>query len=133
MLLIPEKKGILLYKLRYPNEVRGINEVPQLLENIKVEKEQLKLSKMLVESMAKQFVDIPMTDNYQGALREMIQAKIEGKEIVVLKEEETPVVDIMSALKASIEQAKKKPMEKAKGPAAKEVKKEVKAPKRKAS
>jgi DNA end-binding protein Ku len=133
VLLTPEKKGILLYKLRYPDEVRSINEVPQLLENIKVEKEQLKLSKMLVESMAKKFTEIPMKDNYQGALREMIQAKIEGKEIVVLKEEEAPVVDIMSALKASIEQAKKKPMEKAKGPAAKEEKKAGKAPKRKAS
>ena len=123
VLLTPEKNGILMYKLRYPNEVRGINEVPQLLENIEVEKEQLKLSRMLVESMAKQFVDIPMKDNYQDALREMIQAKIEGKEIVVLKEEEVPVVDIMAALKASIEQAKKKPMEKAKGSAAKEIKK----------
>src|SRR6185503_19081084 len=79
VLLTPEKKGIMMYKLRYPNEVRSISEVPQLLENIKVEKEQLKLSKMLVESMAKQFVDIPMKDNYQDALREMIQAKIEGK------------------------------------------------------
>ena len=135
VLLKPEKKGILLYKLRYPNEVRSISEVPQLLENIKVEKEQLKLSKMLVESMSKQFVDISMKDNYQDALREMIQAKIEGKEIVMLKEEETPVVDIMSALKASIEQAKKKPMEKAKG-VAKETKKAekiVKTLKRKAS
>lgn len=129
VLLTPEKKGIMLYKLRYPNEVRSINEVPQLLENIKVDKEQLKLSKMLVESMAKQFVDIPMKDNYQDALREMIQAKIEGKEIIVLKEEETPVVDIMSALKASIEQAKKKPMEKAKGATAKVVKESKKAEK----
>jgi DNA end-binding protein Ku len=135
VLLQPEKKGILMYKLRYPNEVRSINEVPQLLENIKVDKEQLKLSRMLVESMAKQFVDIPMKDNYQDALRDMIQAKIEGKEIVVLKEEETPVVDIMAALKASIEQAKKKPMEKAKGAAAKEEKAEkaTKTLKRKAS
>jgi DNA end-binding protein Ku len=129
VLLQPEKKGILMYKLRYPNEVRSINEVPQLLENIKVDKEQLKLSRMLVESMAKQFVDIPMKDNYQDALRDMIQAKIEGKEIVVLKEEEAPVVDIMAALKASIEQAKKKPMEKAKGAAAKEDKKAEKATK----
>jgi DNA end-binding protein Ku len=129
VLLTPEKNGILMYKLRYPNEVRGINEVPQLLESIKVDKEQLKLSRMLVESMAKQFVDIPMKDNYQDALREMIQAKIEGKEIVVLKEEETPVVDIMAALKASIEQAKKKPMEKAKGAAVKAEKKAEKATK----
>ncbi|MBX7126318.1 MAG: Ku protein [Cyclobacteriaceae bacterium] len=126
VLLTPEKNGILLYKLRYPQEVRSMGEVPQLLENIKVEKEQLKLSRMLVESMARQFVDIEMKDNYQDALKAMIQAKIDGKEIVTLQEEEAPVVDIMAALKASIEAAKKKPMEKAKGSAAKEEKKSAK-------
>ena len=45
----------------------------------------------------------------------MITAKIEGKEVVSVSEEEPEVVDIMTALKQSIEQAKadKKPMEKA--------------------
>ncbi len=135
VLLTPEKNGILLYKLRYPNEVRSITEVPQLLEDVKVDKEQVKMAKMLVDSMSKQFVDIEMKDNYQDALRSMIQAKIEGKEIVTIAEEETPVVDIMTALKASIEKAKK-PMEKAKGPAAKAKKKsskETKTAKRKSA
>lgn len=80
------------------------------------------MAKMLVDSMSKQFVDIEMKDNYQDALRSVIQAKIDGKEIVSVTEEETPVVDIMTALKASIAKAKK-PMEKAKGPKAKEKKK----------
>lgn len=119
VLMTPEKNGILLYKLRYPNEVRSITEVPQLLEDIKVDKEQIKMAKMLVDSMSKQFVDIEMKDHYQDALRAMIKAKIEGKEIVSVQEEEAPVVDIMTALKASIEKAKK-PMEKAKGKTAKE-------------
>ena len=64
----------------------------------------------------------------------MIQAKIEGKEIITIAEEETPVVDIMTALKASIEKAKK-PMEKAKGDkvsAKKKSQKETKTLKRKA-
>jgi DNA end-binding protein Ku len=69
-----------------------------------------------------------MKDHYFDALKEIIDAKIEGKEIVTVTEEEPEVVDIMTALKASIDQAKKKPMEKAKGPAAKE-KKKAKAPK----
>ena len=112
VLLTPEQNGILLYKLRYPNEVRSVGEVPQLLENIKVDKAQVKMAKMLVDSMSKQFVDIEMKDNYQDALRSMIQAKIDGKEIVTVTEEEAPVVDIMTALKASIAKAKK-PMEKA--------------------
>ena len=122
VLLTPEKNGILLYKLRYPNEVKRIGEVPQLLEDIKVDKQQIKMAKILVDSMSKQFVDIEMKDNYQDALRSMIKAKIDGKEIVIVAEEETPVVDIMTALKASIAKAKK-PMEKAKGKQAKEKKK----------
>ncbi len=135
VLLTPEKNGILLYKLRYPKEVRSIGEVPQLLEDVKVDKEQVKMAKMLVDSMSRKFTQIEMKDHYQDALRGMIQAKIEGKEIVTVAEEETPVVDIMTALKASIEKAKK-PMEKAKGPAAKEKKKaqkETKTARRKAS
>lgn len=133
VLLSPEKNGILMYKLRYPNEVKKISEVPQLLEDVQVDKEQIKMAKMLVDSMSKQFVDIEMKDNYQDALRSMIQAKIEGKEVVTVQEEEAPVVDIMTALKASIEKAKK-PMEKAKGASAKESKKTTKeTKKRKAS
>lgn len=121
VLLTPHENGLMLYRLRYPNEVRSINEVPGLLE-VKTDKEQLKLAKTLVDSMTKHFSDIEMKDHYTDELRRMIDAKIEGKEIVMVSEEEPVVVDIMTALKASIEQAKKKPMEKAKGKAAKDEK-----------
>ncbi|HEX5171193.1 MAG TPA: Ku protein [Cyclobacteriaceae bacterium] len=118
VLLAPQEKGIVMYRLRYPNEVRSINEVPQLLE-VKADKEQLKLAKTLVDSMTTKFANIEMKDHYYGALKEIIDAKIQGKEIVTVVEEEPKVVDIMTALKASIDAAKK-PMEKAKGKAAKE-------------
>ena len=47
----------------------------------------------------------------------MVEAKIAGRQVVSVPEEEKPVVDIMTALKQSIERTKaqKKPMEKAKG------------------
>lgn len=115
VLLSPHENGLMLYRLRFPNEVRRIQEVPNLLDATKPDKEQLKLAKTLVDSMTKQFVDIEMKDNYTEELKKLIQAKIEGKEIISIVEEEPEVVDIMTALKASIEQAKKKPMEKAKG------------------
>ncbi len=121
VLLAPHEQGLMLHRLRFPDEVRNINEVPSLLE-VKVDKEQLKLAKTLVDSMVKQFVDIEMKDNYTLELKKMIDAKIQGKEIVSVVEEEPVVVDIMTALKASIEQAKKKPMEKAKGKAVSEEK-----------
>ena len=131
VLLSPQEKGLLLYKLRYPNEVRKITEVPDLESVSRADKDQLKLAKTLVDSMSKPFSQIQLRDKYKDAVRELIKAKIDGKEIVTVEEEEKPVVDIMTALKESIEQAKKvkKPMKKA-GSAAEEVK-TVKAKKKK--
>ena len=116
VLLTPHDKGLLLYKLRYPKDVRDIKDVPQL-EDVDPDKEQLDLAKILVNSLLKSFKDLKMEDRYHNALREMIMAKIAGKEVVSIADEEPEVVDIMTALKESIEQAKanKKPMEKATG------------------
>jgi DNA end-binding protein Ku len=115
ILLTPHDHGILLYKLRYPNEVRAIRDIPNLKEEDQADEEQLKLADLLINSMTKKFSDLTLEDHYNDALKEMIQSKIEGNEIVTFVEEEPEVVDIMTALKASIEQAKKdkKPMQKA--------------------
>lgn len=135
VLLAPMEGGMVMYRLRYPNEVRSMREVPQLLE-VKPDKEQLKLAKTLVDSMTTKFANIEMKDHYTEALKNIIDAKVEGKEIVTRIEEAPKVVDIMTALKASIDAAKK-PMEKAKGETAKKAKAEkekpAKAAKRKAS
>src|SRR5262245_12328682 len=114
--IAPVDGGLMLYKLRNPKELRKMESVPQI-ENKEANKEELKLSLSLVESMASTLKELDLNDRYRDALREMIEAKIAGKEVVVAPEEEKPVVDIMAALKQSIEQtkAKKKPMEKAKG------------------
>lgn len=121
VLLAPHEGGMVMYRLRYPHEVRSIKEVPQLID-VKVDKEQLKLAKTLVDSMTVKFTDIEMRDHYYDTLKEIIDAKVAGREVVTVSEEEPKkVVDIMAALKASIDAAKK-PMEKAKGGAAKKEK-----------
>ena len=111
VLLAPQEKGLVMYKLRYPEDVRDVNSIPELNQE-EIDQDQLKLSRTLVESMSKSFEEVAFADKYRDALRDMIQAKIDGKEIVTMAEEETPTMDIMTALKASIEQAKeqKKPM-----------------------
>jgi DNA end-binding protein Ku len=116
VMIAPLDGGLILYKLRQPSEVRKMENVPQI-EHKAVNKDELKLSLSLVESMASTLKELDLTDHYRDALREMIEAKIAGKEVVSVPEEEKPVVDIMTALKQSIEQAKakKKPMERAKG------------------
>jgi DNA end-binding protein Ku len=112
----PMDAGLVLYKLRNPQELRKIETVPQL-EQKEVNKDELKLSISLVESMASTLKDMDLTDHYREALREVVDAKISGKEVVSVPEEEKPIVDIMTALRESIERTKKekKPMEKAKG------------------
>src|SRR5947207_2674435 len=116
VMIAPLEGGLVLYKLRNPQELRKIETVPQL-EKADVNKEELKLSINLVESMASSLKEMDLTDRYRDALREMIDAKIAGKQVISVPEEEKPVVDIMTALKQSIERTKaqKKPMEKAKG------------------
>jgi DNA end-binding protein Ku len=112
----PMDGGLVLYKLRNPEELRKMDAVPQL-EQKEINKDELKLSISLVESMSSKLKEMDLTDHYQEALHEVIDAKIAGKEIVSAPEEEKPVIDIMSALRESIERTKaqKKPMEKAKG------------------
>jgi DNA end-binding protein Ku len=134
VLISPHEGGMVMYRLRYPSEVRSMREVPQLLE-VKTDKEQLKLAKTLVDSMTTKFANIEMKDHYYDALKKIIDAKVEGKEVVSIVEEAPKVVDIMTALKASIDAAKK-PMEKAKGASAKKEKekeKPAKTVRRKAS
>jgi DNA end-binding protein Ku len=125
VMIAPQENGLILYKLRHPDELRKMSDVPQI-ERKEVGKDELKLSVSLVETMASTLKEIDLTDRYKDALKELIEAKIAGKEVVVTQEEEKPVIDIMTALKQSIEQtkAKKKPMERARGEkktAAKEV------------
>src|SRR6266566_5501014 len=116
VMISPLDGGIMLYKLRNPTELRKMESVPQV-EHKEVNKDELKLSINLVESMASTLKDMDLTDRYSDALREMIEAKIAGREVVTVAEEQKPVADIMTALRQSIEQtkAKKRPMEKAKG------------------
>ena len=108
VLISPEGKGLVMYKLRYPHELRSIDKVPGLVDS-DVEDSQLQLATTLIASLDKPFGDIDFTDRYTNAVMDIIDDKVSGKEIVQLPaaEESAPVVDIMEALKASIEAAKK--------------------------
>lgn len=131
VLVGPHEEGIILYKIRYPETLRKMSGVP-MLEEHETDAEQLKLAVSLIESMETSLENIELKDQYQDAMREMIEAKIEGKEIVSAAEEEPQIIDIMSALKQSIEesQAERKPM--AKSATAKKAKK-AKKPKKAAA
>lgn len=107
----PKGDGIVIYKLRYPKEIRKITDVPLVTKHT-TNKEELKLAKSLIDGMTTTFGKLELENKYNDAVRDMVKAKIKGEEIVAIEEEEVEVVDIMTALKQSIDRTKKKPMEK---------------------
>src|SRR6185503_4655247 len=127
--IAPQEEGLVIYKLRYPKEVRKISEVPDL-ETHEIDKNELKLAHTLVDQMVTSIDQIEMRDRYSEALKEIIEAKIEGKEVAGFVEEEQPTVDIMTALKESIKQAQRKPMVKATGKTKKQEEAEEAKPKK---
>jgi len=117
--VFPHENGIVLQKLRYPAEVRSIKDVPELDHVQKLDKRELTLATSLVEQMVTSFKDIDTVDHYHEALRKLIDSKIKGKKVTEFeKDEEMPRLDIMTALKKSLQASSRKPMVKA-APAAK--------------
>jgi len=78
-------------------------------EDITVRPQELAMAASLIESMSADFKPEEFTDDYRAALQQVIDAKVSGKEIVAAPEiEEAPsgAIDLMAALRASVERAK---------------------------
>ncbi|MEM5812061.1 MAG: Ku protein, partial [Candidatus Aenigmatarchaeota archaeon] len=110
VILRPFKKGLTMHVLYYLNEVRDVNELPELRKLVVISKEELELAKSLISKLTEEEFDISKyKDQYTEALKKLIKAKAEGKEFEI--REEKPVAEaksLMEALKASIETVKKK-------------------------
>jgi DNA end-binding protein Ku len=100
---------LVLNTMLWPDEVRSVD-FGFLDEDIETRPAELAMASSLIDSMAGSFKPEEFTDNYRAALQEVIDAKVEGREVVAPEEtEEAPAaaVDLMAALKASVERAKK--------------------------
>jgi DNA end-binding protein Ku len=111
--VFPHEDGLVLQKLHYPHEIRSIKDVPELDGATKIDKNELKLATTLVEQMVTSLSEIDMVDQYHQALKKLIESKIKGKKVVEFEVEELPRLDIMSALKKSLQASSRKPMVKA--------------------
>ena len=117
--VFPQENGLVLQKLRYPHEIRSIQDVPDLDGAKTLDKKELQLATTLVEQMTTTLEEIDMSDQYHEALKKLIESKIKGKKTVEFEPvEDLPRLDIMSALKKSLQASARKPMVKA-TPAAK--------------
>jgi DNA end-binding protein Ku len=100
---------IVMETMIWPDEVRDAKFAFQD-EDITLRPQERQMAESLVESMAGVFDPDEYTDNYRDALQEVIDAKIEGREVIEPEEAQPTagtVVDLMSALRASVEAAKK--------------------------
>jgi DNA end-binding protein Ku len=112
--IFPHGDGIVLQKLHYPAEIRKMENVPEVEGAQKVDKKELGMATNLVEQMITSFSDIDTVDHYHEALRKLIDSKIKGKKVATFEEvEELPRLDIMTALKKSLQASSRKPMVKA--------------------
>lgn len=106
LVIIPRDDGILIEKMFYPDEIK---ELPTY-SKADINDAELNMAKMLIESMVSPFEPQLYKDEYQGRLKEVIEQKIEGKEIVeAIAEPKSNIINLMDALKASVEERKKKP------------------------
>ena len=97
-----------LETMMWPDEVRE-TEFKFLDEDVDLRPQELQMASSLIDSMEGDFDPSEYTDAYREAIQEIIDAKVEGKEIVAQEPtEEAPAAsDLLSALRASVEAAKK--------------------------
>ncbi len=91
----------------WPDEIRAAD-FPELEKAPKVRPQEVQMAKSLIENLTDEFKPEEFSDEYRKGLEKVIEAKVEGREIEHVPEpEETKVVDLMEALRASVEQTKK--------------------------
>jgi DNA end-binding protein Ku len=93
-----------LETMYWPDEIRPAD-FEELNVDAEVRPQELKMAQSLIANMTDHFDPDEFLDEYREKLEQVVQAKIEGKEIAVVEETGTAtVVDLMEALKASVEQ-----------------------------
>lgn len=96
--------------IHYPDEVRNVQEVPNIPEKNTVTKKELDTAKMLIEQLTTAFDPEKYADEYRSSLMDLIEekrGKDEGVSPTVTKEKPDNVTDLMGALQASIDRVKK--------------------------
>jgi len=110
----PREKGLIMYTLRHAGEIRSMDAIDELTHvPEKLKPEEVKLARQVMSTFEGDVDLKEYPDEYQQGLRQIIDAKIEGREIVAPEVEAPPkVVNLMDALRRSLDTisaSKKKP------------------------
>ncbi|MEJ8764630.1 Ku protein [Oceanobacillus sp. HCA-5259] len=103
------KNTIVVETIHYPDEVRNVADVPNVPEEVKIVKKELDVAKMLIEQLTTSFDPEKYQDDYRTALLELIEERKNNAETTTAKEKPSPdnVTNLMDALQASLDRAKK--------------------------
>ena len=101
----PKDKGLVMYTMRHTDEVRSMDNIEELGGvPSKVKPEEIKLAKQVIENFEGELDLKEYRDEYQDELRRIIDAKVAGEEVVATAEETPPkVVNLMDALRQSLD------------------------------
>lgn len=104
MAIIPREDGMLIATMHFADQIKDL---PKSYAKPEISEQEITMAKTLIGSMATPFDPAAYHDEYQVKLRQLLEDKIAGKEVVAARPESGGnVIDLMEALKASIEQNK---------------------------
>ena len=94
-----------LQTLFYAEDVRAKNEIEEAVEATKIQKAELGLAGQVIDSLVGEWHIEDFQNEYRGELKAMLEAKLAGEEIKRPEPvAETPVIDLMEALRRSVEE-----------------------------
>jgi DNA end-binding protein Ku len=108
-LIRPKGEALVLETLFLAEDVRSQAEIEEAVAGTEVKKAELDLAQQVMQSLVDEFDPSELVSQYRSDLRQMLEAKLDGKEIA--KPEpvpEAPVVDLLEALKKSVAEAKER-------------------------
>ena len=100
--------ALALETLFVEEDVRSQEEIDEAVGATAVRKEELALARQIIAGLEGAFDPAELRSEYRAKLRELLEAKLEGRELAELEPvaEQVPVVDLMEALRASVAAAK---------------------------
>jgi DNA end-binding protein Ku len=112
----PFDKGLLGTTLRYPYEIRNASDYFRDITTPHVTRDMIKLAEHILATKAGKFDPSKFKDEYETALKALVKHKAAGKTIEVAEQptREGNVIDLMDALKQSVQSGRKTPAEKKK-------------------
>jgi DNA end-binding protein Ku len=112
-LIRPKGDALALETMFLAEDVNSQAEIEEAVGESKVKAPELDLARQVIESLVDEFDPTALTSEYRGRLREMLEAKLAGQEVARPEPvPETPVVDLMEALKRSVAEVKEQPARK---------------------